>query len=89
MTIPAQPKIYHIVHVYRLPPIVADGFLWFDSQVARRASPGTTIGMSSIRGRRSRERTLNSYPGLHVGDCVPFYFRPRAVMLFLLHRRKV
>ncbi len=56
---------------------------------ARRASPGTTIGMSSIKRRRSIERTLNSHPDLHVGDCVPFYFRPRSVMLFLLHMRKV
>ena len=85
MTVPAQPKIYHIVHVDRLPPIVADGFLWCDAQVVRRASPGTTIGMSSIKRRRSIKGTLNSHPDLHVGDCVPFYFCPRSVMLFLLH----
>lgn len=29
MTVPAQPKIYHIVHVDRLPSIVADGCLWY------------------------------------------------------------
>jgi hypothetical protein len=31
MPVPAQPKIYHIVHVDRLPSIVADGFLWSDA----------------------------------------------------------
>ena len=25
-------------------------------------------------------------PGLNVGDCVPFYFCPRSVMLYLIHR---
>jgi hypothetical protein len=25
-------------------------------------------------------------PGLHVGECVPFYWCPRSVMLFLIHR---
>ncbi len=30
MTVPAQPKLYHIVHVDRLRSIVADGHLWSD-----------------------------------------------------------
>lgn len=84
-TVPAQPKIYHIVHVDRLPSIVADGFLWCDAEVIRRAPPGTTIGMRSIKQRRLT-LSLNSHPGLHVGDCVPFYFCPRSVMLYLIHQ---
>jgi hypothetical protein len=44
--VPPQPKIYHIAHVDRLPSIVADGFLWCDAEVVRRAPAGTTIGMS-------------------------------------------
>ena len=47
---------------------------------------GTTIGMNSIKRRRLNELTLNSHPGLHVGQCVPFYFCPRSVMLYLLYR---
>lgn len=46
---------------------------------------GTTIGVSKIKARRL-DLELDSYPGLHVGDCVPFYFCPRSVMLYLLHR---
>ena len=40
--------------------------------------------MSEIKERR-RERVLNSCPGLRVGGCVPFYFCPRSVMLYLIH----
>lgn len=84
--VPSQPKIYHIAHVDRLPSIVADGFLWCDAQVVRRTPAGTTIGMSSIKQRRLNDLYLSSHPGLHVGDCVPFYFCPRSVMLYLIHQ---
>lgn len=42
--------------------------------------------MSDIKARRLR-RTLLSRPGLCVGDCVPFYFCPRSIMLYLLFKR--
>ena len=81
---PAAPKIYHIVHVGRLPLIIADGSLWCDAEMARRnaVSPGTgtTIGLSSIKQRRLTRLTLTSHPGLYVGQCVPFYLCPRSVM---------
>lgn len=83
---PPRPKIYHIAHVDRLPSIVADGFLWCDAEVVRRAPAGTTIGMSSIKQRRLTELHLRSHPNLHVGGCVPFYFCPRSVMLYLIHQ---
>lgn len=84
--VPPKPKIYHIAHVDRLPSIVADGFLWCDAEVIRRAPAGTTIGMSSIKQRRLNELRLSSHPDLHVGDCVPFYFCPRSVMLYLIYQ---
>ena len=86
MTVPAQPKLFHIAHVDRLPSIVADQWLWCDREVGRRAPPGTTIGMNSIKQRRLTELRLTSYPDLFVGDCVPFYFCPRSVMLYLIYR---
>lgn len=86
MTVPAQPKLYHIAHVDRLPSIVADQCLWCDREVVRRAPPGTTIGMNSIKQRRLDELRLASHPGLFVGDCVPFYFCPRSVMLYLIYQ---
>lgn len=84
--VPPRPKIYHIAHVDRLPSIVADGFFWCDAEVVRRAPAGTTIGMSSIKQRRLDELRLSNYPDLHVGDCVPFYFCPRSVMLYLIYQ---
>ena len=86
MTVPAQPKIYHIVHVDRLSSIVAEGYIWCDAAMQERAPPGTTIGMSSIKRRRLETLTLSSHQGLHVGECVPFYFCPRSVMLYLFYK---
>ena len=85
MLVPTEPKIYHIVHVDRLASIIADGCLWSDSEAQRRGVGGTTIGMSTIKQRR-RTNALSSHKGLHVGDCVPFYFCPRSVMLYVIHR---
>ena len=82
--VPAKPKIYHILHVDRLASIINDGFLWCDSKITTNQSTGTTIGMSNIKLRRLK-LPLTSYPDLYVGDCVPFYFCPRSVMLFVLH----
>lgn len=84
---PPQPKLYHIAHVDRLASIVADGRLWCDSEVMQRVPASTSIGMTNIKQRRLHELQLTSHPGLYVGDCVPFYFCPRSVMLFLIHRR--
>lgn len=85
--VPLQPKIYHIVHFDRLPSIIADSCLWCDAEIIRQKPPGTSIGMNSIKQRRLNELTLTSYPSLHVGDCVPFYFCPRSIMLYLIHCR--
>lgn len=83
---PEWPKIYHIAHADRLASIMADGYFWCDAEVSRRTPPGTMIGMCNIKARRLNELRLHSYPDLFVGDCVPFYFCPRSVMLYLIHR---
>lgn len=87
MPSPANPKIYHIVHVDKLTSIAADGCLWSDAELAQRPAIGTVIGMNNIKARRMNELTLASHPGLYVGQCVPFYFCPRSVMLYLIYRR--
>ena len=86
MPVPYSPKIYHIVHVDRLPSIINDGYLWCDAEISRRypQGVGTNIGMENIkRGRMGK--SLNSHSDLHVGDCVPFYFSPRSVMLYVIY----
>jgi len=86
MSISSTPRIYHIVHGDRLASIIADGVLWCDAEMQRNLRPGTSIGMSTIKERRLRKR-LNSCPGLRVGDCVPFYFCPRSVMLYVIYKK--
>ena len=84
MLVPTEPKIYHIVHVDRLPSIIADGYLWCDTVMdSNEADTGTTVGINNIKQRR-RQLTLSSHSSLHVGDCVPFYFCPRSVMLYVI-----
>ena len=83
--VPECPKIYHIVHVDRLPSIIKDSGLWCDAVMAGRKNTGTTIGIDNIKQRR-RSKALSCHSDLHVGDCVPFYFCPRSVMLYVLHK---
>ena len=87
MSAPANPKIYHIVHVDKLAAIAADGFLYSDAVMAQRPANGTVIGMNNIKARRMNELTLDSHPDLYVGQCVPFYFCPRSIMLYMIHMR--
>jgi len=84
--VPAHPKIYHIVPVDRLTSIIDSGRLWSNEVLADLgiAETGTSIGMSEIKQRR-RRFDLKSRPGLCVGDCVPFYFCPRSVMLRVIY----
>jgi hypothetical protein len=82
MPVPAQPKIYHIVHVDNLASIVADDFLWSDSVMVQRQG-ATVIGMGSIKQRRLG-LPVACHHGLKVGDCVPFYFCPRSIMLYVI-----
>lgn len=82
-------KLYHIVHLDKLPSILSSGEageLVCDSDVQKQRLSGTTIGMSKIKERRMNELTLNCYPDLYVGDCVPFYFCPRSIMLYIFNQ---
>lgn len=82
---PASPKLYHIVHWDRLPSIIHDGFLFADAVMRQLPEErGTAVGMSTIKQRRLTSE-LECQPGLMVGACVPFYYCPRSVMLYLLH----
>lgn len=85
MLVPSNPKIYHIVHVDRLPSIIESDGLLCDAEMTQHSSNGTTIGMEHIKKRRLR-RSLKRHPDLCVGDCVPFYFCPRSVMLYVIYR---
>ncbi|WP_198368518.1 type II toxin-antitoxin system toxin DNA ADP-ribosyl transferase DarT [Roseomonas rosulenta] len=83
--VPDHPKIYHILHVDKLAPVLAEGRLYSDAEVRRRALGGTTVGMQKLKEERLA-LPVTCHPGTMVGDYVPFYFCARSVMLYLLHR---
>lgn len=84
--IPNPIKIYHIVHISNLPSIVEDGFLYSDAEMRKRTQDGVAIGMDEIKDRRLL-LPLSSHSNLHVGECVPFYFCPRSIMLYMMYKR--
>jgi hypothetical protein len=83
---PPRPRIYHITHIDNLSSIAACGALWSDLECMRRGASHTRIGMSGIKARRLYELEVDCHPGTKVGEYVPFYFCPRSIMLYLLHR---
>ena len=86
MSPPPMPlKMYHILHMDRLPHVIAAGGLLPDSVMSGMAGRGTVIGMDSLKQRRL-VKEVDVRPGLMVGACVPFYFCSRSVMLYLIHR---
>lgn len=84
-TPPSNPKIFHITPLTTLPKIIAAGALWSDARVRSLKAGGTNIGLQNIKDRRLRTPVRVAAGGM-VGDYVPFYFCPRSVMLFLIHK---
>ena len=83
---PPQSKIYHITHIDNLASIVAAGCIESDGRRYRAGQNQTAIGMTEIKRRRLFELDVPCHPGTKVGDYVPFYFCPRSIMLFIIHR---
>lgn len=75
--------IYHITHVDNLPAILAAGALWSDSLLKQTSSAPKTIAHDHIKQRRERTPVTVPPRGV-VADYVPFYFCPRAPMLYAL-----
>ncbi len=86
-TPPNRPKLYHITHVDNLRAISEEGELLSDREMIQRGGPSQTIGMSDIKRRRVEKIEVSCHPGTKVGDFVPFYFCPRSVMLYVIHRK--
>jgi len=61
---PANPKLYHIVHMDRLPSILADGRLLCDAVMAERPGTGTTIGMGKINDATTQYNRTKSMSGI-------------------------
>ena len=84
--VPEFPKIYHITHFANLARIVEDGRLWSDAKRLEKQLSCEIVGMSTIKKRRLEELDVGCHPGTKVGQYVPFYFCPRSIMLYILHR---
>ena len=82
---PVNPSIYHITHVANLGRIVEQGGLVSDAAMMAAGGPPAAIGMSGIKQRRLI-LPVACHPPACVGDFVPFYFCPRSIMLFVIHR---
>lgn len=81
--IPNPLKIYHIVHLNNLASIIRNGFIFSDAIVRERKLNQMAIGMNKLKERRL-VLPVKSHHNLCVGDCVPFYFCPRSVMLYII-----
>jgi hypothetical protein len=84
--VPDRPQIYHIAPISKLPAIIADGQLISDALVHERSLESQVVGISKIKNARLQRR-VDCHKGIMVGDCVPFYFCPRSVMLYVIYRR--
>lgn len=80
-------KLYHILHIDRLDSVLHDKALFCDSIIKNGSIAGSMIGIPEIKERRLRMIVHPMLANLHVGDCVPFYFCSRSVMLYLIYRR--
>jgi hypothetical protein len=85
MARPEPTKIYHITHWTNLGPISTKGGLLSDADMIERGGPQTPVGMSAIKKARLT-REVTCHPGDYVGEYVPFFFCPRSMMLYILHR---
>lgn len=83
--LPQNPKIYHITHVSNLAKMV-DNVVWSDAERVRQELDCAVVGISEIKRRRLEELEVHCHRGTNVGHYVPFYFCPRSVMLYILHK---
>ena len=56
--VPPHPKLFHIVHVDRLPSIIGEGCVWCDAEVVRRNPEGTPLCRRGGFGCRAFPRQL-------------------------------
>lgn len=80
------PKIYHITHIDNLDNILRTRKLLSDAKCIERGMDCEIVGMSTIKKRRLEECVVTCHPGTKVGEYVPFYFCPRSIMLYILHK---
>ncbi len=78
--------LYHITSVKNLASILSSGKLSSDASLLAQGGPTESIGMSRLKQRRLNQLVIPCMANTPVGACVPFYFAPRSVMLFMIDR---
>jgi ssDNA thymidine ADP-ribosyltransferase DarT-like protein len=86
MTVPQNPKIYHITHVDNIPNIIHYNTLLSDVNFIKYKLNSNIVGLSKIKERRLKKIEVKCHAGTKVGEYVPFYFCPRSIMLYILHK---
>lgn len=86
VSIPSSPKIFHITHLDNLKSIASSRQLISDAKRIQSGLSCSLVGMSTIKKRRLEEIEVSCHSGTTVGEYVPFYFCPRSIMLYILHR---
>jgi len=80
--------IYHITHIRNLELILQHGCLWCDNERNTQSLASVGIAHEHIKQRRS-VRKVSLGRGGTLADYVPFYFAPRAPMLYAIHTSRV
>jgi hypothetical protein len=83
---PANAKLYHITHVDNLAAMAAATYIYSDAKRIALGLETNVVGMSKIKKRRLNEIEVACHAGTMVGQYVPFYYCPRSVMLYILHK---
>ncbi|MCH8963013.1 MAG: DUF4433 domain-containing protein, partial [Bacteroidetes bacterium] len=84
----AQTLIYHITHVDNLQRILTEGGLWCKAEQIARTVEYQNIAHQNIQDRRATT-PVSCGPGGVLHNYVPFYFAPRAPMLYAIHNGRV
>lgn len=83
----SNSKIYYIAPIYNLESMIKSGYIFsYSIMKSFNMCSNTNIGLNNIKERRLNN-CFESYPDLKVGQCVPFYFCYRSIMLFLIYMK--
>lgn len=80
-----NPSAYHITHEDNLAGLFDKGFLYCDSFVRQHNITHIPIGYKHTKQNRL-EMLIPIASNLCTGDCVPLYYCPRSVMLYVIYR---
>jgi len=83
--VPAQPKIYHILHIDKLAAVFASGALFNDAVLQQQASAGTTIGIGE--NKKAQADSLSKQPPGFVCRrmCTLLFLPPLGNALYVLY----